>query len=133
MPTTTFKPSFAAAAAITIVLNSLANGDTVTSNAVDNSANLYEEGLLQLYIDGTAAANAWLDVRIAACIDGTNYDTWENAMVLPGIDLTVDLQYATRRFQMPQRWKLMVKNNTGASLAASANTAYYQGINGQGV
>ena len=127
----TLKPLFAASAAITIGLDALANAATVISTAVDNSSNLYDEILLQIYIDGTAAATAWLDVRIAICIDGTNYSTWESSMKLPAIDLSVDLQYYHARFAAPQRWKLMVKNNTGASLNNGNNTAAYQGINMQ--
>ena len=127
----TIKPVFGVATAITIVLNSLANAATVLSDAINNSVTLYDEILLEIYIDGTAGAVAWLDVRISTSIDGTNYSTWESAMKLPGIDLSVDLQRYTARFAAPQYWKLMVKNNTGAGLAASANVANYQGVNMQ--
>jgi hypothetical protein len=129
----TFKPSFAAPVSITITLNSLASAATATSNAIDNSVNLHDESLLEIYIDGTAAANAWLDVRILTSIDGTNYGTWESAITLPAIPLAVDLQRYHARFQAPAYWKLAIKNNTGAALAASGNVASYQGVNMQAV
>jgi len=133
---TTFKPSFRAASSLTwaTALDSLANDSTAVSDAVDNSSNLDDEIEIEIYIDGTAAAGAWLDVRIAKSIDGgTNYGTWESAMPLPSIPLAVDLQRYHARFAAPQRFKLMVKNNTGAALAGSGNTAKYQGIQYQGV
>jgi hypothetical protein len=129
----TFKQIFAAPAGITITLDSLGNGSTATSNAVDNSSLLHDEILLEAYIDGTAAAAAWLDVRILTSIDGVNYTTWESAKVLPAIPLAVDLQRYHVRFQAPQYWKLAIKNNTGAALAASGNVASYQGVNMQAV
>lgn len=127
------KQKFATEVALTIALNNLANGSVATSDAVDNSVNLYDEIILETKIDGTAASTAWLDQRIAASIDaGTDYSTWESPYaILPGIDLSVDLQKAHRRFVAPENWKLMVKNVTGAVLAASGNSASYQGINPQ--
>lgn len=127
------KQKFAAEVALTIALNNLANGSVATSDAVDNSSNLYDEIITETKIDGTAAATAWLDLRVAASIDGgTDYSTWESIYaILPAIDLSVDLQKAHRRFVAPQSWKLMVKNSTGAALAASGNSASYQGINPQ--
>lgn len=120
-------------------LNSLANGTVATSSAVDNSSNLYQDFLLEIYIDGTAAAGAYLDVRLAPSEDGgTNFATWESAICLGTIDLSVDLQraffsLATKVFQAPQRFKILIKNNTGASLAASGSFIKWQGINIQSV
>ena len=127
----TFKPVFAAEAALTTTgFSTLANAATMTSDAVNNSSNLYDEGLLEIKVGGTAAATAWLDVRIAESIDGgTDYSSWECATKLPSIDMSVDNPIYHTRFTMPQYWKLMVKNNTGASL--DIGSASYQGINMQ--
>lgn len=139
----TFKPLFASQSAdiSNSQLNSLANGSVATSSAVDNSSNLYQDFLIEVYIDGTAAANAYLEVRLAIASDGgTNYGTWESAIPLGIIDLSVDLQRAFFSlvghgglFQAPQYFKIMVKNGTGAALAASGSTIKHQGIQIQSV
>ena len=131
---TVFKPFFAALAAITITLNNLANDGVAVSNAIDNSSNLYEEILLELQIAGTAAAAAWLDVRVYHSIDGgTDYGTWESAMILPPVILSATPQVYHARFRAPKHFKIAVANKTGAALSASGNEANYQGVNTQGV
>lgn len=130
----TLKPLFAAEASITITLDSLANTSTATSNAVDNSSNLYEEIDLELKVNGTAASTAWCDVRMLRSIDGgTDYDTWESAQVLPPLLLAVTPQIYHARFIAPAHFKIAVKNNTGAALGGSSNVASYRGINTQSV
>lgn len=121
-------------------LNTLANGSVATSDAVDNSTNLMQDYMIEVYIDGTAAATAYLEVRCAPCIDGTNYALWESATPLGVIDLSVDLQRAIFSlvghggfFQAPQKFKIMVKNRTGAALAASGSTIKHQGVQVQSV
>lgn len=116
-------------------LNALGNGSTGTSSAVDNSANLYLDYLIEVYIDGTAASTAFLEVRCSVSNDGTNYQLWENAIPLGIIDLSVDLQYATfslvghgNLFAAPKYFKIMVKNSTGAALHATASTVKHMGV-----
>lgn len=124
-----FKQAFGTAASITIGLDSLASATVVEATAVDNSTTLYDDVIVELYIDGTAAASAWLDVRILASIDGTNYGTWDTPYaILPSLELSSDLRRYHARFTPPQKWKLAVKNNTGAALAASGNAASFQGV-----
>jgi hypothetical protein len=130
----TIKPSYGSRTSITITLDSLANGSVATSNAVDNSSNLYQDALIEIYIDGTAATTAWLEVRLLPSEDNSNFGTWESGIPIGNIPLAVDLQRAffgcvNNILTLPKYWKLAVKNNTGASLAASGNVAYYQGIN----
>lgn len=133
----TMKPLFAAQSADISgsALNSLANGSVATSAAVDNSTTRMQDHLIEVYIDGTAAATAFLDVRCAPSEDGTNYGTWESAIPLGIIDLSVDLQRAFFSlvghgglYQSPPYFKIMVKNSTGAALAASGSTIKHQGI-----
>lgn len=135
-----FKPSYGARTAITITLDSLGNNSVATSNAIDNSSTLAQDYLIDIYIDGTAATNAFLEARILPSADNTNYATWESGIKLGIIDLSVDLQRTVLSlvghagfFQAPKYWKLAVKNITGASLAASANVAYYQAVNVENV
>jgi hypothetical protein len=127
------KPLFAAEAAITTTgFSTLANGGTHISDAVDNSALLYDEMILEIKVGGTAGANAWVDVRLAYSIDGgTDWSSWTTSIVLPPIDMSVDNPIYHTRVVCPQRWKLMAKNNTGNSL--DVGSASYQGINMQGV
>lgn len=130
------KTAFASLSAdIASGLNSLANGSVSTSSAVDNSSNLYQDYLIEVYIDGTAAATAYLEVRMSVSNDGTNYQLWENAIPLGIIDLSVDLQYGVysivghgNLFSAPKYFKIMVKNSTGAALAASGNTIKHMGV-----
>lgn len=126
-----FKPIFAAEAALTTTgFSTLANAATMTSDAVNNSTNLYDEMILEIKVGGTAAATAWCDVRLAYSIDGgTDYSSWTTSIILPGIDMSVDNPVYHTRCAMPQYWKLMVKNLTGAAL--DVGSASYQGINQQ--
>ena len=127
----TAKPLYGTRTSLTISgLNSLANATVATSNAVDNSSGLYQDYLIEVYIDGTAASTAWLEVRLLASNDNTNFGTWESGITLGVIDLSVDLQrgffsISNILYQAPKYFKIAVKNNTGASLAASANEIQY--------
>lgn len=120
-------------------LNSLSNGSVQTSSAVDNSSDLAQDYLVEIYIDGTAATTAWLEVRVAPSTDGgTNYATWESAVPIGIIDLSVDLQrsvfsIAAAMFVAPQRFKILVKNNTGAALAGSGNYIKVQAVNNEAI
>jgi len=126
----TFKQAFAAEAALTTTgFSTLANTSTMTSNMVDNSSNLYDEVVLEIKVGGTATTSAWLDVRIVASVSGsdTDYGSWTTPyMVLPAIDMSVDNPVYHARFVPPERWKLMVKNNTGAAL--DVGSASIQGV-----
>lgn len=128
------KPIYGTKTAITISLNGLANGSIAVSNAIDNSTTRYQDFLIEVVISGTASSTAWLDVRLLPSEDGTNFGTWESAIPLGTIDLSVSPQTAyfsllNALFQAPKYFKIAVKNNTGNALASSGNSAYYQGIN----
>ncbi len=130
----TLKPQYGSKTSITISLNSLANGSIATSNAIDNSSNLYQDALIEVAISGTAATNAYCDVRLLASEDNSTWGTWESAIKLGTIDLSVSPN--TGHFSilyvlgaMPKYWKIAVKNVTGNALASSGNSASYQGIN----
>jgi hypothetical protein len=129
-----FKPQYGSKTSITISLNSLANNTVATSNAIDNSSNLFQDYLIEVVISGTASSNAFCEVRLLPSEDGTNFGTWESGIPLGTIDLSVSPQTAyfsllNALFQAPKYFKIAVKNNTGAALASSGNSASYQGIN----
>ena len=130
------KPVYAAEAGISgTSLNALANGATGTSDAVDNGTNRYQDYLINVYIDGTAAAAAYLEVRASLSCDGTNYSLWDSAIPLGTIQLSTDLQRGIfslvghgNLFTAPEDFKIMVKNNTGAALHATNSYVRVQGI-----
>ena len=130
----TLKPSYGSKTSITISLNSLANGSVATSNAIDNSSTLYQDALVEITISGTAATNAYCDVRLLCSEDNSTFGTWESAIKLGTIDLSVSpntghFSLLNALCQMPKYWKIAVKNVTGNALASSGNSASYQGIN----
>jgi len=136
----TMKPAYTTISADIAAagFSTLATAAVHTSNAVDNSSNLYQDYLIEVNAGGTAAAGSWLDVRAAVCADGTNYGTWESAIPLGVIDFSVQPQKAHFSlvghgglFQAPQRFKILVKNNSGAAL--TSGTIYWQGIQIQSV
>lgn len=134
----TFKPLYGTKTAITITLNGLANGSVATSSAIDNSTNLFQDFLIEVTISGTASATAWLEVRLLASEDNINFGTFESGIPLGTITLSASPQTAhfsllNALFQAPKYFKIALKNNTGAALAATGNSANYQGIQIQSV
>jgi hypothetical protein len=104
------------------------------SNAIDNSDNLFQDYLIEIVISGTASSNAFCEVRLLPSEDGTNFGTWESGIPLGTINLSSSPQIAhfsllNSLFQAPKYFKIAVKNNTGAPLSSSGNSASYQGIN----
>lgn len=135
------KPLYAAQSAdFSSGLNSLANGSVASSIAVDNSLSLMQDYLIEVYVEGIQAANAFLEVRLAACEDGTSFGTWESAIPLGVIDLSVSPQRAYFSlvghgglFQAPKYFKVLVKNMTGNALGSPNNTIRHQGLQIQSV
>ncbi len=75
--TTTAKPAYTAAAAITCTLASKTSGQGERSAAVDNSANLYDDALVHVSVTpGTLGTNPYIAVYVyASGDDGTTYET----------------------------------------------------------
>ena len=126
-------PLYGVKTAITITLNSLADTAVATSNAIDNSSKRYQDYLIEVIIAGTAATNAWLEVRLLASGDNTSFGTWGSGIPLGVIDLSVTPQTAhfsllNILYQAPKYFKIAIKNNTGSALDSSGNSASYQGL-----
>lgn len=140
--------------AITCTLASLANAAARGAAAVDNSSNLYEDALVQVKVTTATSgvsATGYVNVYVAASVDGGS--TWADNDV--GTDAAVTLvvppnlkllgsfnavanntAYASDAMSvaaafggtMPQKWALVIQNQTGASLAATGNLVQYQGV-----
>ena len=149
------RPTYAAAAAITITLVNLANSTTAAraSTAVDNSTTLYDDALVSLTVKpltGTPAAGAAVYVYLYALSDGGAYTDsvtgTDAAFTLPstpnvvlGRVLPITVSAATvvsLPFSvalcfggtMPQKWGLAVLNSSGFALDAAIGSASYIGV-----
>jgi hypothetical protein len=83
------KLKYAAAAALTITLNSLANNAARQATLFDNSSTLYDDVLLGggfKTAAGSLGTNPVVSVYVAALTDGTNYGGTNGANVLGGGD-----------------------------------------------
>ena len=143
---------------ITITLNDLADDGLRESTIIDNSTNLFFDALVSIVVNVTAGAPAGeknVLVYVYGTADGgtacsgaaTGSDAafggsagqLESNLIGPiGI---VELDAASESFEggpfsianafggkIPQKWGIVVKNQSGQALAASGNSAHYQGI-----
>lgn len=142
---------------ITCTINSLASAAARASTAVDNSTNLFEDALVEVTIvtgsTGTAATG-YVAVYATGSVDGgTTYSDGASGtdgavtMVVPpnskliGIVNCVanSVTYKSNAMSvaaafggtLPQKWVIIVSNQTGHALAASGCSAQYQGVQHQ--
>jgi hypothetical protein len=126
--------------ALTTELNSLANGNTALSAAIDNSSvhALYHDLELVVTFGTAPAENTYVEVYLLPSIDGTNYDdgtagtpgTVPRAENLVWAALLRNVTSAQRRVkklvEVPAgNFKYLVRNQAGQSMAASGNTLKY--------
>jgi len=143
--------------AITCTINSLANAGARASTAVDNSANLFLDALVQLIIVSAAAstsATGAVEVYAYGTADGgTTYsdsasgtDAAITLTVPPNARLIGVLNVVANSTTyegppmsvaaafggvLPDHWGIIAVNKSGATLAAAGNSAFYQGVYGQ--
>jgi hypothetical protein len=159
---TTFKPLYGSNnQALTITLASLAASPTVgrESTAVDNGAGLFLDALVFLLVEvGTLSGNKQVLLYAYGTADGgTNYTegctgsdaahTRQDPTILRPLAIiatpTNSVIYRAGPFSiaaafggiMPEKWGIVVFNDTGAAFSATAgnNKAFYQGQQVQGV
>ena len=133
------KPVYAAQSAdFASGLSALGNNAVATSAAVDNSSVLMQDYLVEVYVAGTQATNAFLEVRLGCSEDNSLFGTWESAIPLGIIDFSVSPQRAFFSlvghgglYQAPKYFQILVKNYTGNAL--TGGTLKHQGIQVQSV
>lgn len=140
---------------ITCTLNSLANSGARESTYVDNATNLYLDALLQGKFTGAAAsvsATGGVDVYVWGTADTTTPTYPEvvtgadaaitlasptNLILARHVNLTANNQVAPCEpisvaslfgGTLPPRWGVVVSNATGASLASSGNSLWFEAV-----
>lgn len=122
------------ATALSTGLDSLANGSSAITAALDNGTDRSIWDDLELVVTfGTAPAlNAPVEVYLVPSVDGTNYADG-SATVLPSPNLLVGTflvravttaqRVAIRKIELPPGlFKYLVRNQAGQAMAASGNT-----------
>lgn len=146
------KMEFAASAALTITLNSLASGSARESTVIDNGTNKYLDALITIMLAigaGTIGAEKCANIYAYGSEDGTNFTdnaTGSDAAItlndptnlkpvgmiaMPTQSLTYKGVFNIAQVfggVLPRKWGIVVKNNCGIALAASGNSASYSGI-----
>ena len=134
----TIKQDYAASAAVTISLNSLASGTAVLSSEIDNAtANKYLAADIEINANwATGTPNGTLDVYLVKSADGTTFaDTAELSNLTFLCSVTPDSVTNTntvtkviRVEQLPNKWKILAKNTDTLALGASGNSINYVGV-----
>lgn len=144
--------TYGAKTAMTMTLTSLASGTGAReSTVVSNSTNKFDDAIIQVQTNGSAAGNtAAVDFYVYAALGDTTYTdaatgtdaaftaanrknaVWIGSVTLNGttaVNCTLPKSVASCFGGiMPEKWGLIAVNNSGAALAASAGTISYQGI-----
>jgi len=133
---------------ITLLLANLADGDKVVSDEISNASDLFHDAFVQLKVKTGAAGVSTTGVlyvyTVGSADGGVSYPDSENNEKRPiGIikananaaTFVSELMSVAAAFngKLPERWKLVVKNQTGAALDATEgdHSKFYQGVFGQ--
>ncbi len=134
----------AAAASVTITLNSLGSGSTALSNAINVETNDPLDILIEVLIDpGTTSGNKQAVLYIVTSLDGsnfsdsTNYTT--NAHLLGVVSLPDTNVIRSKAFSvasacggtLPNQFKLLVHNDSGAAFNSTGCSAQYTEVEAQ--
>lgn len=154
---TSNKIAFGSNTSITITLNSLGSTSSRQSAAVDNTTNLYLDALVTVtLVAGTVGSPNIAYIYVAGSIDGTTWpgEGSGNNDGVTGSDAAITLESPTnlrllgvvnmptssktyvsspmsvaQAFggTMPEKWSIIVNNQSGAALGGSSNAASYTG------
>ena len=142
---------------ITCTINSLTNTSARQSTAIDNSTNLYIDALVNVTIVSAASSTSstgYVAIYAVGTVDGGSTYGEGAGSSDAAITLTVPTNakligilnvvansttYHSNPFSvaaafggvLPQKWVIIVQNESGATLASSGNSAQYQGVYGE--
>jgi hypothetical protein len=146
------KLAYAAAAGITITLNSLADLAARESTVVSNTTNKYLDALVTASLTPAVAPGSPLELYVYASVDGgTDYtdsatgadaaftaSKLRNARHLGSVRFEASGTALVRAGPfsvaelfggvLPEKWGIIALNETGQALASSSNSAEYQGV-----
>lgn len=122
---------------ITITVTSLATNTFATSNAIDNSANLFLAANVQVTLKTAAAstnAYGYANIYLIRSADGgTTYDD-NNKVCIGSMPLIANATTYIASFStalvgdLGTHWKIAVENQSGATLDASVGGAAFAGV-----
>lgn len=144
------KPTYASKATITWTGTSLANGSARESTVVDNTTNRYRDARIRFQTKGQTSGTNYVDVYVYTALGDTTYTDAAtgsdaaftaanrfNSRYLGSIKCNAGTSAVQAEFQLsdifrtcPDKWGLIVINNSGAALSATAgdHVVEYQGI-----
>lgn len=146
------KIAYAAKATITWTGTSLANGSGRESTVVDNTSNKYLDARIRIQTKGQASGTALIDVYVYTALGDTTYTDAatgsdaaftaagrRNSRYLGSIQMNAatsavqgELPSIASAFGgvMPDKWGLIIINNSGAALSATAgdHVIEYEGV-----
>lgn|SRR5487761_500151 len=145
---------------ITCTITSLANAAARQSTVVDNTTNLFLDALVQIQTKSAAAAtsaNGFLNIYGYGTVDAADSLYPEGITGTDGsVTLTVptnlrligtlnvvanSVTYVSEPLSvaaafggvLPEKWGIVVENQSGATLDAAVGACYYQGVEAQSV
>lgn len=144
------KPTYAAKATITWTGTSLANGSARESTVIDNTTNRYRDARIRIQTKGQASGTAYIDAYVYTALGDTTYTDGAtgsdaaftaasrlNARYLGSIRMNQTTAVAAELLlsdvfaTMPDKWGLIIINNSGAALSATGgdHVLEYEGVN----
>jgi hypothetical protein len=145
------KTAYSTKATIVCTLTSLANAAARESTFIENEVNLYLDALVRIKTNGLAGSTLLVDIYVYASLDDTDYTDGatgtdagftaanrRNAKYLASVQLAGATQVKAFLGSiaqvfggvLPRRWGLIVINNSGAALSATAgdHVIEYEGV-----
>ena len=146
--------------AITCTITSLTNTSAEASTVVDNTSNLFLDALVQIQTKSAAAATSstgYVNIYAYGTVDaadslypegitGSDHSVTltvpTNLKLIGTINIVANsTTYVSEPFSvaaafggvLPEKWGIVVENQSGATLDAAVGACYYQGILAQGV